>query len=184
MKEVDKSLIDKFLGIYNPHIRYLKKEFVDLEKEVEEGFGFFEVPDYNVFTVDHSRAPHVTESETQIMITQMMYPFMAEVLNKGMDGLRLDYDQFFEIAKDGVFLISELKKYSHWIYSAYGVEGKIQLFDVTKKDCRDGTKLWITDIHTEVYPPQEYREYEKYNEFEVQLIFKPSMVFGPDFKYE
>ena len=82
---------------------------MDIEKRV--GFGFFEVPDHNFFTVDHTRAPHVTESETQIMITQMMYPFMAEILNSdGIEGLRLSYDQFYKIAKDGVFLIEELKK--------------------------------------------------------------------------
>ena len=181
-KEVDQGLIDKILSIYNPDIKYLKREFVDLD--ILAGYGVFEIPDYNVFSADHKRLLHVTESETQIMINQMMYPFMAEVLDRGIEGLRLGYDQFFQLAKEGIFLVEELKKYSHIMNSEWGVEGIIKLVNVTKKDTRDGHNLWITDFQTEVYPPKVHKKHEHYNYFEAKLIIKPSMIFGKDIKYE
>lgn len=178
MKEVHHSLIEKFLSIYNPNLRYLKKELISLEENY--ALAFFALPETNVFAANGQRSDHVTESESQLMITQMMWPFFAELLaEKGMGDLRLSYDQFFTIAKQGIFLTEETKKYRNFIDARYGLEGKISLVEVVKKKSKDNNSLWFTKVRTELYPLPEQRKHDNYNSFEATLILKPGIILEP-----
>ena len=118
MIEIPQELVERVLAIYKPEQRLLKK--ASFKYPVVKG-QFLIGPTYYAL----ERLKHATDIEIQLCLNQLGYAGVAEEIRQGLNPHLADID-FFELQKEGIFIIESRKRFRRHIPSDKPIYGEIK----------------------------------------------------------
>jgi hypothetical protein len=119
MIQIGKDLIDKILELYKPEARVLKSGYISFPLLS----GKFVIPPCFYANVP---LQHATDIEIQLCLNQLAYCGIAEAIRRKSipELIKLD---FFELQKEGMFIIESRKRFRRQIPTQQEIGGEIKL---------------------------------------------------------